>query len=142
MRTLDSGERVCRNEAPYVAGVLNAIDGGRPQLPSSGSMVVSAGVAEYDLEERLRLAREVFARRYALCFWSWPRDIDITPELLPNVAHALREHGGRAEVVLSEAICPSGVVFLDPFREPPTSISIAESKISGRRQSAPKHECP
>ena len=70
-------------------------------------MVVSAGVAEYDLEECLRLAREVIARRYALCFWSWPRDIDITPELLPNVAHALREHGGRAEVILSEAICPS-----------------------------------
>ncbi len=70
-------------------------------------MVVSPGVAEHDLEERLRLAREVFARRYALCFWSWPRDIEITPELLPNVAHALREHGGRAEMILSEAICPS-----------------------------------
>ena len=70
-------------------------------------MAVSSDPVEHDLEERLGLAREVFARRYALCFWSWPRDIEITPELLPNVAHALREYGGRAEVILSEAICPS-----------------------------------
>jgi hypothetical protein len=60
-----------------------------------------------DLEARLRLAQEVFGRRYAMCFWSWPRDTVVTPDLLPNVAHALRQYGGKAEMLLSEQICPS-----------------------------------
>ncbi len=60
-----------------------------------------------DTEERLRLAREAFAQYYALCFWSWSRDTVITPSLLPNVAHALRNNGGRRQWILSEVICPS-----------------------------------
>lgn len=67
----------------------------------------SADITELGLEERLGLAREAFARCYAKCFWSWARDTVITPDLLPNVAHALRESGGRAELLLSERICPS-----------------------------------
>ena len=59
------------------------------------------------LEARMALAREVFGRRFAMCFWSWSRETVITPELLPNVAHALRQYGGRAEFILSERICPS-----------------------------------
>lgn len=64
-------------------------------------------LGESALEERLRLAREAFSRYYPICFWSWPRETQITPELLPNVAHALRNNGGRAQFVLSERICPS-----------------------------------
>ena len=60
-----------------------------------------------DLEARLELAREAFARYYAMCFWSWARDTVITPDLLPNVAHALRTSGGRRQWLLSEKICPS-----------------------------------
>ena len=60
-----------------------------------------------DLDTRVQLAREAFARYYAMCFWSWSRDTVITPDLLPNVAHALRSNGGRRQWVLSELICPS-----------------------------------
>ncbi len=64
-------------------------------------------VSELEVEERLAVAREAFTRCYAKCFWSWPRDTVITPEILPNVAHALRQYGGRADLIVSEQICPS-----------------------------------
>ena len=70
-------------------------------------MKPGAPSAVTSLDERIRLARDAFARFYAMCFWSWPPDTEITPELLPNVAHALRSHGGRAQFILSEQICPS-----------------------------------
>lgn len=57
--------------------------------------------------ERLALARDAFRAHYARCFWSWPRDTVVTPELLPNIAHALRLNGDRAALLLSEKICPS-----------------------------------
>jgi hypothetical protein len=59
------------------------------------------------LEDRVQVARDAFTRSYAMCFWSWSRDVVITPELLPNIAHALRSYGGRREWMLSEVICPS-----------------------------------
>jgi hypothetical protein len=62
---------------------------------------------EPDLEARLSLARDAFERYYAMCFWSWSRDTVITPDLLPNVAHALRSYGGRQQWILSDSICPS-----------------------------------
>lgn len=65
-----------------------------------------------DVNERLRLAREVFARDYARCFWSWPRETVMTPELLPNVAHALRNYGVRGQWLLSERICPPTIYRL------------------------------
>lgn len=70
-------------------------------------MTASDLPATADLDARLGLARDAFARYYALCFWSWSRDTIITPDLLPNVAHALRNYGGRRQWVLSELICPS-----------------------------------
>jgi len=67
----------------------------------------SDSTAQVDaIDARLARAREAFARHYAMCFWSWSRDTVITPDLLPNVAHALRSHGGREQVILAEAICP------------------------------------
>lgn len=60
-----------------------------------------------DIAVRLRLAQEAFDRFYAMCFWSWARNTIISPALLPNVAHALRNYGGRQQWLLSEQICPS-----------------------------------
>ena len=63
--------------------------------------------APVDVEARLQMARDAFTRYYAMCFWSWARDTVMTPDLLPNVAHALRTSGGRRQWLLSEMICPS-----------------------------------
>lgn len=70
---------------------------------------VQSRASTADLDTRLALARDAFERFRAMCFWSWPRDILITPDLLPNIAHALRQHGGRAQFILSEKICPSTI---------------------------------
>jgi hypothetical protein len=59
------------------------------------------------VEERVALAQAAFTRWYAVCFWSWPENTVVTPELLPSVAHALRNYGGRTQWILSEDICPS-----------------------------------
>lgn len=68
---------------------------------------MSSGPTTLTEQDRVHLAREAFGRYYAMCFWSWSRQTEITPALLPNVAHALRSYGGRRQFILSEQICPS-----------------------------------
>jgi hypothetical protein len=51
--------------------------------------------------ERLELARELFRRFHAQCFWHSPRDLEIGEDLIPFVAKGLRAHGGRRGFVLA-----------------------------------------
>lgn len=45
--------------------------------------------------EGLELARELFRRFYALCFWHSPPDLEITEDLIPFVIKGLRANGGH-----------------------------------------------
>jgi hypothetical protein len=50
------------------------------------------------------LARELFQRFHAQCFWHSPRDLNITVELIPFVARGLRAHGGHAGFVMADRL--------------------------------------
>lgn len=51
--------------------------------------------------ERLQLARELFRRFHAQCFWHSPRDLEITEDLIPFVVSGLRANGGRPGFLLA-----------------------------------------
>jgi hypothetical protein len=53
-------------------------------------------MADTDRERRLELARKAFRDFYALCFWSYREDMEITEEKIPFVIRGLREEGGLA----------------------------------------------
>jgi hypothetical protein len=46
-------------------------------------------------DERLELARALFAEFYAQCFWHSPRDLEITEDRIPFVIKGLRANGGH-----------------------------------------------
>jgi hypothetical protein len=58
--------------------------------------------------ERLELARELFRRFHAQCFWHSPRDLEIGEDLIPFVAKGLRAHGGHLGFALA------GQLLADP----------------------------
>jgi hypothetical protein len=57
--------------------------------------------APRDRVERLELARELFRRFHAQCFWHSPRDLEISEDLIPFVAKGLRAHGGHLGFALA-----------------------------------------
>lgn len=57
-----------------------------------------------DRFERLELARELFRRFHAQCFWHSPRDLEISEDLIPFVARGLRAHGGHLGFGLAGAL--------------------------------------
>jgi len=57
--------------------------------------------APRDRSERLELARELFRRFHAQCFWHSPRDLEIGEDLIPFVARGLRAHGGHRGFALA-----------------------------------------
>jgi hypothetical protein len=68
---------------------------------------VPSGEGVLPLADRLALAQKLFDEQYPRCFWSWDRHTRITEDLLPGVAHALRNQGGRREFLLSTKLCSS-----------------------------------
>jgi hypothetical protein len=59
--------------------------------------------------ERLELARKLFQRFHAQCFWHSPRDLAITEDLIPFVEKGLRTNGGRRCFVLSGKLRPNAI---------------------------------
>lgn len=53
-------------------------------------------------QERLKLARDVYQRFHARCFWQSPRDLEITEDRIPFVIDGLRKNGGRDGFKLAE----------------------------------------
>jgi hypothetical protein len=58
-------------------------------------------------QSRLELARELFRKFHAQCFWSSPGDLEITNDLIPFVAKGLRTNGGQLGFVLAGKLQPS-----------------------------------
>jgi hypothetical protein len=57
--------------------------------------------------ERLELARELFQKFHAECFWNSPRDLDITEDFIALVAKGLRAHGGHLGFMLAAKLRPN-----------------------------------
>jgi hypothetical protein len=56
-------------------------------------------------QRRLELARQALKDFYALCFWSYREDAEITEEKIPFVIRGLREHGGLAGYRTAAELC-------------------------------------
>ena len=67
---------------------------------------VPASSAPRDRFERLELARELFRRFHAQCFWHSPRDLEISEDLIPFVVNGLRANGGHLGFVLAGKLLP------------------------------------
>ncbi len=67
---------------------------------------VPAVQAPRDRFERLELARELFRRFHAQCFWHSPRDLEISEDLIPFVVKGLRAHGGHLGFALAGKLLP------------------------------------
>ena len=63
--------------------------------------------APRDRFERLELARELFRRFHAQCFWHSPRDLEISEDLIPLVVKGLRAHGGHIGFALAGQLLPA-----------------------------------
>jgi hypothetical protein len=50
-------------------------------------------------ETRLERARRVYRQYYAMCFWHWRRDLEITEADIPALVKALRTNGNRQAFV-------------------------------------------
>jgi hypothetical protein len=59
-----------------------------------------------DRGERLELARDLFRRFHAQCFWHSPRDLEISEDLIPFVVKGLRAHGGHLGLAMAEKLQP------------------------------------
>lgn len=59
-------------------------------------MQAEISTTQTDRERRRALARQTFREFYGLCFWSWPRDWEVTEEDIPAMITELRENGGHA----------------------------------------------
>ena len=57
--------------------------------------------APRDRSERLELARGLFRRFHAQCFWHSPRNLEISEDLIPFVVNGLRTHGGHLGFALA-----------------------------------------
>jgi hypothetical protein len=57
-----------------------------------------------DVSRRLELANELFREFRIQCFWSSPRDLVITEDLIPFVVKGLRKHGGVRGFTLAGAL--------------------------------------
>lgn len=51
--------------------------------------------------ERLEMARDLYRRYHAQCFWNSPLDLHISEGLIPFVAKGLRTNGGRRGFLLA-----------------------------------------
>ncbi len=60
-----------------------------------------------NLSERLELARDLFQRFHARCFWHSPHDLEITEDLIPFVAKGLRDNGGHVGYMLAGKLQPN-----------------------------------
>jgi hypothetical protein len=56
-------------------------------------------------QRRLELAQKAFKEFYALCFWSYHEDAEITEDKIPFVIRGLREHGGLAGYRIAAELC-------------------------------------
>jgi len=54
---------------------------------------------------QLREARRAFTRFHARCFWSSPKDYDVTMADIPWVARQLMTHGGRDGWRVGAGLC-------------------------------------
>jgi hypothetical protein len=54
---------------------------------------------------RVREARRAFQAYYTQCFWYMPRDLKVTLEDVPEIAHGLRQNGGREGFLLAAKLC-------------------------------------
>ena len=59
-----------------------------------------------NLDERLKLANQLYREFHTRCFWHSPRDLVITEDLLPFVAKGLRTHGGHLGFALAGRLLP------------------------------------
>lgn len=55
--------------------------------------------------EKLALARDVFRRFHAQCFWYMRKDLTISAADLPAIAEGLRKNGGREGFLLAAKLC-------------------------------------
>lgn len=65
-------------------------------------------------DDRLELARELYRRYHALCFWYSPSDLEITDDLIPLVAKGLRENGGHSGFALAGKLMSNAVQPEEP----------------------------
>jgi hypothetical protein len=72
------------------------------QTVSSTSMIPSPA----DLGERLALANQLYREYHTRCFWHFPRDLEITEDLIPFVVKGLRMYGGRRGFILASKLLP------------------------------------
>ena len=56
--------------------------------------------------ERVELARELFRRFHAQCFWHSPRNLEITEDLISFVVKGLRTDDGHLGLVLAGKLQP------------------------------------
>ena len=54
---------------------------------------------------RIREARRAYREFHETCFWSGPRDLEITDVDIPWVIVQLRRHGGRSGWERAERLC-------------------------------------
>ena len=62
-------------------------------------------VAENAAAERLEKARRAFREFRSLCFWSWPKDPEITEETIPLIVQGLRKYGGHKGYHAAAELC-------------------------------------
>lgn len=55
-------------------------------------------------EERLDLARDLYGRFHARCFWQSPRDLEVTEDHIPFIIKGLRKYGGRDGFLLADSL--------------------------------------
>ena len=56
-------------------------------------------------QRRLDLARKAYREFYALCFWSYREDAEITEDKIAFVIRGLRKHGGLAGYRIAAELC-------------------------------------
>jgi hypothetical protein len=92
------GYCMARRGFPLEGGAMSVATDQAQQLPTPRNQV-----------ERLELARELFQKFYAQCFWHSPRDLEITEDLIPFVVKGLRANGGHLGFVLAGKLRPNAL---------------------------------
>jgi hypothetical protein len=82
-------------------------------LPPAANATTIADMVETDQssrdamvrQRRIDLAQKAFREFYALCFWSYREDTEITEDKITFVIRGLREHGGLAGYQAAAELC-------------------------------------
>ena len=65
----------------------------------------SQPLSQTDAERRLELARKAFKEFSAICFWSYPADLEIGEEDISWIIRGLREEGGHRGYRAAAQLC-------------------------------------